>query len=557
MKFLYIFLILFSFNIKSQYINLNNDFLYEKIRTSILDGSLSTNYSLNIRPIESNNFNIDLDNTRTILKKNNENILIKFLGVDYFFEFNSNHPYNRNNGTMIPNVGYQHIISPGIFFRLGPLTIKIKPEHHYSQNKIFDGFWEGHYPEIWAKRYRLWNHIDMPERYGEIRHNSTNLGQSSIRLNWKKISIGLSNENIWWGPSIRNSIMMSNNASGFKHITFNTNEPINTFLGNFEWQFITGRLESSGYNPPNTDYEYAGTKLYAPKINQLGQTDDWRFLQGFILSYSPKWIEGLSIGFIRWVQMYSALIEGKYTWMNRNTNYFPAFQNLFRKSDKYVDYEAQTNQAAGIFLKWLWKDSKAEVYAEFHHNDSKQNLRDLLTDSDHSRAVTIGIQKVFNINKSNFLFNWEWTQMEQTGSRIIRNAASWYEHAWVYDGYTNNGEVLGSTIGPGSNSHFFSLNKYNESTKLGLGIEIIDHDNDFYYEAFSRSKDYRRYWKDYNIHFNFNKQFKNFVLSSNLIFVRSLNYQWEIDDNIEPYYHAGRDTNNLHINLKFTYFGKP
>ena len=69
MKFLYIFLILFSFNIKSQYINLNNDFLYEKIRTSILDGSLSTNYSLNIRPIESNNFNIDLDNTRTILKK--------------------------------------------------------------------------------------------------------------------------------------------------------------------------------------------------------------------------------------------------------------------------------------------------------------------------------------------------------------------------------------------------------------------------------------------------------------------------------------------------------
>ena len=208
-------------------------------------------------------------------------------------------------------------------------------------------------------------------------------------------------------------------------------------------------------------------------------------------------------------------------------------------------------------MKWLWKDSKAEVYAEFHHNDSKQNLRDLLTDSDHSRAVTIGIQKVFNINKSNFLFNWEWTQMEQTGSRIIRNAASWYEHAWVYDGYTNNGEVLGSTIGPGSNSHFFSLNKYNESTKLGLGIEIIDHDNDFYYEAFSRSKDYRRYWKDYNIHFNFNKQFKNFVLSSNLIFVRSLNYQWEIDDNIEPYYHAGRDTNNLHINLKFTYFGKP
>ena len=32
---------------------------------------------------------------------------------------------------------------------------------------------------------------------------------------------------------------------------------------------ITGRLESSGYTPPRTDYEHAGTKLYVPKINQI------------------------------------------------------------------------------------------------------------------------------------------------------------------------------------------------------------------------------------------------------------------------------------------------
>ena len=108
------------------------------------------------------------------------------------------------------------------------------------------------------------------------------------------------------------------------------------------------------------------------------------------------------------------------------------------------------------FLKWFWKNSKAEIYA-VHYNDSKQNLRDLLLDADHSRA-TIGLQKIFNINNDNFLFNWEWTQMEQTASRLIRNAGSWYEHYWVYDGYTNR-EVLGSSIGPGSNSHYFSINK--------------------------------------------------------------------------------------------------
>ena len=40
------------------------------------------------------------------------------------------------------------------------------------------------------------------------------------------------------------------------------------------------------------------------------------------------------------------------------------------------------------------------------------------------------------------MFNWEWTQMEQTASRLLEMLDSWYEHGYVYDGYTNKGEVL-------------------------------------------------------------------------------------------------------------------
>ena len=36
---------------------------------------------------------------------------IKILPIDYNIEFNSHHPYNRNNGSMVPNRGYQHILS--------------------------------------------------------------------------------------------------------------------------------------------------------------------------------------------------------------------------------------------------------------------------------------------------------------------------------------------------------------------------------------------------------------------------------------------------------------
>ncbi len=543
----------FILGVNGQSLDTNNDFFYNEFRISSLNGNQLDNYSLNVRPIGTETLFSDL--YQTIISNKKETLLIKNLGVDYFIEYNSNHPYNRNNGTMIPNRGYQHIISPGLFIKLGPLSIQLKPEHHYSQNKKFEGWWEGHYPEVWAKRYKLWNHIDMPERFGEKRHNKTTLGQSSIKINWKKLSFGVSNENIWWGPSIRNSIMMSNHAQGFKHITFHTNKPIETFLGNLEWQFITGRLENSGYTPPGADYIYAGTKLYVPKINQRGETDDWRYLQGLIISYSPKWIDGLSFGFSRWVQMYSALVEGRYPWLEGNPSYFPVFKNLFRRNDKFENYEQQTNQAAGIFLRWVWKDSRSELYFEFHHNDSKQNLRDLILDADHSRAVTLGLQKIFKIKNNDYLFSWEWTQMEQTAGRLLRNAGSWYEHSYVYDGYTNKGEVLGSSIGPGSNSHFISIRKIYSNKNIGLFFEIVDNDNDFYYEAFDSANDYRRYWKDLNIGLNFNRKFNDFVISSSLTYIRSMNYQWQLDDLIEPYYHNGRDLNNFHFNFKLTYFG--
>tara|TARA_A100001015_G_scaffold124409_1_gene137832 strand:- start:174 stop:614 length:441 start_codon:yes stop_codon:yes gene_type:complete len=140
--------------------------------------------------------------------------------------------------------------------------------------------------------------------------------------------------------------------------------------------------------------------------------------------------------------------------------------------------------------------------------------------------------------------------MEQTAGRLLRNAKSWYEHDWIYHGYTNFGEVMGSSIGPGSNSHFFSITRVSENSNYGIAFEIIDNDNDFYHEAFSDAQDPRRYWKDLNLHFSFIKKFKKFWISSSLVYSKSLNYQWELDDRTTPYFHPGKDVDNFHLNVK-------
>ncbi len=556
------FLILFSFLISnSQTINLNESHIVDYFRTSQLLGNLNSNFSFTIKPFDIEKSGLKISSEYFDSKKYAPTVLnffkvsgkIKILPIDLNIEYNSHHPYNRNNGSMIPNRGFQKLTSLGFYFELGPLSVQLKPEYVLSENKPFNGFPESHYDIIWSKRYALWNTVDIPERFGIKPHSNFFLGQSNIKLHFKGLSLGLSTENIWWGPSIRNSIMLSNNAKGFKHISFNTTKPIQTKIGDFEWQIVTGKLENSNYTPPNIEKTYAGTLLYSKKINQIGDPDDWRFFQGFIFSYSPSFIDGLTLGTIRWIQMYSALLNGKYTWMEGKPNFFPIFSNIFRKNDDFVDYESQTDQAAGIFFRWLWKDSKAEIYSEFHFNDAKLNFRDLLLDTDHSRAATLGIRKVFSSLNSDYLFSWEWNQLEQTASRKLRGAGSWYRHSFVMHGFTNNGEIIGASIGPGSNSHFLSIEKISPNKRIGISLEIIDQDNDFFYYAFESAKDYRRYWKDYNLHLNFQKKIKNIWIYSNIMYSRSLNYQWELDDNATPYYHPGNDVDNFHLNFKMTY----
>ena len=73
----------------SQNIDVNNEFNSSLIRNSILNGDLDTEHSLNIRPLNSNKFKSIIENQYvTILDNPKKTFEIKFLGLDYFLEYN-------------------------------------------------------------------------------------------------------------------------------------------------------------------------------------------------------------------------------------------------------------------------------------------------------------------------------------------------------------------------------------------------------------------------------------------------------------------------------------
>ena len=58
------------------------------------------------------------------------------------------------------------------------------------------------------------NVIDNFRQFGTNKIDTFSLGQSRIGLKLGPISVGYSNQNNWWGPGKRNSIVFTNNAAG-------------------------------------------------------------------------------------------------------------------------------------------------------------------------------------------------------------------------------------------------------------------------------------------------------------------------------------------------------
>ncbi|MFT7155711.1 MAG: hypothetical protein ACI8Q1_000713 [Parvicella sp.] len=552
--FIFAFLSAFFSTAVSQSIPIGTPALENYFRNQQLLGSFDSAFSFNYRPlvIGENGLNLPHNNfaLNTYFKSPqmllNKKAKIRLLPIDFKVAYDNVHPDSRNDGAMIRSRGLQNYISAGFYAQYGFLSLQIKPEFVWAQNRNYQGFplKPRHWESTWQSRYVYFNRIDEPEKYGDNSYSKFAFGQSSFRLNKWGLSLGLSSENIWWGPGIRNSIMMSNNAQGFPHITFNTQRPIDIYIGKLEGQIITGRLEASGFDPPATDQVFRGSIQFVPK------KDDWRYFQGVSVSYSPVWIKGLSLGFTRWVQQYwETTVDNK--------EYTPAFSNLFRDKEKDLfGVERAQDQAAGLFGRWVWTDAKAELYFEFAKNDAAANLRDLLVDTDHSRAITVGINKLFPTLKEDafYQFSFEWTQTSQTESRYFRNALSWYIHSNVKHGYTNNGEVLGSALGPGGNAQYLEVSWSQNLNRIGGAVERYVHNNDF--TTFAFTADFTRYWIDYNIHGFAEWQFQHFLFRGSAFYTKSLNYQWEVvfdpNSTTSPY-QPGKDRDNLNLDISVTY----
>ncbi len=430
----------------------------------------------------------------------------------------SDHPYSWNDESMIPSRGYQALATGGVYVKAGPLSIQLKPEWVWAQNANFNGFPREYSDSVWSVYYRRVSNVaDLPEKFGRGNYHKVKWGQSAIRLTAGPVSLGYSNENLWWGPGMRNSIIMSNTATGFRHFTLNTVRPVNIGVGTLEGQIIAGNLNASGYLPPGTDRSFEDAIIYQAK------NDDSRYVSAMILNYHPRWVPGLFIGITRVFYMYDNDRGSKLS------DYIPLL-SPFEKAktgDAGVDDARNRDQLTSVFARWVFKEAHAEAYFELGRNDHSVTLRDFTLEPEHSRAFVAGFSKVFPISHYRFVqFKSEITQLAIPDTYLIRDYPNWYVHHQVREGYTNQGEILGAGIGSGSTLRSFDLTYGNGFKKLGLQVESYRHNQDFYNQAFAGSVPSRK-WNDLSFSAHGSLAYQGILFNAELQGVQSSNYQWK------------------------------
>ncbi len=462
-------------------------------------------------------------------------------------------PYVGGEYGLIPARGAQIFFSTGIQARFSILHIQFQPELVTSQNLTFPGFPDSFSDGTIASRFYFWNIGDSPERFGNATYTKVFWGQSSISIRKGAFELGAGTKNFWWGPGQWNSLIFSNNAPGFSNINLNTSKPAKTFLGHFEGQVLIGRLESSGFQ--GSQSEDLNTRFFKP-LNP-----DWRYINAFMISYTPKWIPNLSIGMARSFLQYGEFVKPTFSGLLPMFEPFQKEKFFVDDNSFFGDYDTRQkdkSQQATAFGRYIFEKGKGEVYFQYGRRDHAFNWREFILNPEHARAYQFGFIKLTKLPRiSKFIqFRGEITHQQESINRNLRydllGGSSWHTHS-DKRGFGNFGQPLGVGIGTGSNVQTLEISLVENWNKLGILLERLENNQDFYYRAFGQQNE-RKPWVDWSTALLWNTSYKDLFISTRLQGTYARNYQWGLSETSTPEFPVSQNLFSMHSQVNLIYF---
>jgi len=352
---------------------------------------------------------------------------------------NSALPYSLNDGWLWAGRGWSTRVRAGFEMQVDRVRLLLAPELLQTDNLGFA------FPPSWVVPPQPpgrspfadpWHtspeSIDLPVRFGPTAFTQWDWAQSTVDIDLGMITAGLSTENEWWGPGMRNAIVMSTNAAGIPRLFARPTRPIATSAGTFDFRLFAGGLRESAY---------FDTSL----------ANNWRSISALALAWTPRGAPNVTVGFTRavyapvssWSRIPTRLLDAVIRNPGRPNNHLPGDTAVVPGPDQIFSF----------FGRWAFPGAGLEVYTEWARNELPTSLRDFLTAPNHTQGYTLGLQWAQPTGPlATARVQLETTYLGKSATLRDRPVGTWYTSRGVPQGYTNRGQVIGAAIGPGASS---------------------------------------------------------------------------------------------------------
>ncbi len=306
---------------------------------------------------------------------------------------------------------------------------------------------------------------DIPSRFGDQRINTIGLGQSAITMTADRVAFGASSANEWWGPAIRNTLVLSNNAAGIPRVFVRSARPLANRFGETDIRLIAGDLTES------------------PFFDQDVQNDA-RSVSGMLLTFRPAADTALTLGLSRLVV---APLSSRNELPSHALDVLTRWEPVRSPDDTLPDGRStqRTDQIFSLFARWVFPASGLELYGEWARTELPRSLGEFAEAPQSTQAYTFGGQYVKPaLGRGRVRLQAEATNLEQTIVWPDRPTLDYYAGRATTQGLTQRGQVLGAQIGPGASSQYLAGDWLAATWSAGLFVNRTRNEEDALYRQF-------------------------------------------------------------------------
>ena len=341
--------------------------------------------------------------------------------------YNSDSPNLENTSDRWIGKGGSYFTAANIAYNSKYFFGSIEPYYFVSQNQDYTE----------PDRINLFNNLNDNRPHGETPYTSIGLREIQFYINFKGFGGGYSNANMWWGPGLHNSLMISNNTTGFGHLVLGTINEKRYKNWGFNGRYVFSELGKGSKNKP--------------------------YFAGFIADATYFSLPIVTLGFSR--ILLSGGTNTSYA-ISRSEAAFLPFQilSIDSKSGAKI-YNRPIEQTYTGYLNFRFPKSGVVLFFEWGRNEGPIDFNDLVLAPDHSDAFIIGLRKYGLFDNINLFIAVEYANIAHGALWKTRETHDWYSNP-QFEYNTYNGRHWAAHSGPDSDD-FLLLIGY---TKDGFAV---------------------------------------------------------------------------------------